>query len=202
MEVYLIRHGQTDWNIQKKMQGTGDIPLNDTGRYQAKLCAKAFSDIPLDAIYTSPLSRASETAEIISAFTCHAPVIIEPGLIERDFGEGSGMTYDLFHSTYPEYPVILPKGMETFDVLSDRIFSSVCRCTERHHEKPILLVSHGASINAFLHRVSGGTCGTGVTQLKNTCINKLSYSSATKSFNLLFHNLSPEEDGVSLQSLL
>lgn len=193
MELYIIRHGQTDWNIKKKLQGTEDIPLNDTGRQQAALCAEVLSDIPFEAIYTSPLSRASETAQIISDSTHHAPVIVEPGLIERDFGEGSGMTHEQLHSTYPEYPHILPNGMETFDTLSDRVFAAVRACAEKHHEKPILLVSHGASINAFLHRVSGGTCGTGITWLKNTCISKFSYSFDSHDFTLLYHNLSPEE---------
>lgn len=193
MELYIIRHGQTDWNIIRKMQGTEDIPLNDTGRRQAFVCAQALSGIPFEAIYTSPLSRATETAQIISDYQCHAPVIVEPGLIERDFGEGSGMTYEQLHCTYPEYPQVLPRGMELFDALCDRIFTAVRACAEKHRGKPILLVSHGASINAFLHRVSGGACGTGITWLKNTCVSKLLYSSDSREFTLLYHNLSPEE---------
>lgn len=193
MELYIIRHGQTDWNIEKKMQGTEDIPLNDTGRKQAVICAQALSSISFEAIYTSPLSRAAETAQIISDYKCHAPVIIEPGLIERDFGEGSGMSYEQLHSTYPEYPQVLPKGMEAFELLSERIYSAVRSCAEKHPEKPILLVSHGASINAFLHQVSAGAYGTGVTWLKNTCISKLVYSADSGEFMLIFHNLSPEE---------
>lgn len=193
MEVYIIRHGQTDWNIVKKMQGTEDIPLNDTGREQALICARALSEIPFEAIYTSPLSRALETAQIISNYKCHASVIACQGLIERDFGEASGMTYEQMHATYPEYPRILPQGMEAFDTLSERVFTSVLDCTKKHRGKPILLVSHGASINAILHRVSGGTCGTGITWLKNTCISKLEYAADSDSFSLIFHNLSPEE---------
>ena len=193
MEVYLIRHGQTDWNLAKKMQGTQDIPLNATGREQALICAKALSDIPFEAIYTSPLSRAEETARIISDYKCHTPVIICQGLIEREFGEGSGMTYEQLHTTYPKYPEVLPKGMELFDTLSERVYLAVRDCAKKHHEKPILLVSHGASINAILHRVSGGTCGTGITWLKNTCISKLEYNADSDSFSLIFHNLSPEE---------
>lgn len=193
MEIYIIRHGQTDWNIAKKMQGTEDIPLNDTGRKQAVICAEALSDIPFEAIYTSPLSRASETAQIISNYKSHAPVIICQGLIERDFGEASGMTYEQMHTTYSEYPRILPLGMESFDILSERVYLAMRDCAKKHHEKPILLVSHGASINAILHRVSGGTCGTGITLLKNTCVSKVEYCADSDEFKLIFHNLSPEE---------
>lgn len=193
MDIYIIRHGQTDWNTMKKMQGIEDIPLNATGRQQALSCAKALSCIPFEVIYTSPLSRAAETAEIISGFKCHAPVIIEQSLIERDFGEGSGMTYEAFHAAYPEYPRVLPAGMEEFDSFSCRVFSAVISCAKKHHEKPILLVSHGAFINALLHRVSGGSCGTGITRLKNTCISRIFFDAATESLTLDFHNLSPEE---------
>lgn len=193
MNLYIIRHGQTDWNIVKKLQGTEDIPLNDTGRGQASVCAQALSSIPFEAIYTSPLSRARETAQIISDYKCHAPVIVEPGLIERDFGEGSGMTYEELHNRYPEYPQVLPKGMENFEELCSRVCSTVLSCAKKHQDTPILLVSHGASINAFLHRISNGTCGTGITWLKNTCISKLSYCPDSQQFSLLYHNLSPEE---------
>lgn len=193
MNLYLIRHGQTDWNVMKKMQGTEDIPLNDEGRTQAEACAQALSLIPFEAIYTSPLSRARETAQIISARHGHTPVIVEPGLTERDFGEGSGMTYHEFHSTYPEYPTVLPKGMEAPEQLRSRVCQAVRSCAEKHRNTSILLISHGASINAFLYQISDGICGSGITRLKNTGISKLSYCSVRRQFSLLYHNLSPEE---------
>lgn len=193
MNLYLIRHGQTDWNVMQKMQGTEDIPLNDAGRRQAVFCAQALSSISFEAIYTSPLSRAAETAQIISDHIGHAPVIVEPGLIERDFGEGSGLTYKEFHSAYADYPRVLPKGMESADDLCLRVFEAVLSCAQKHRNTSVLLVSHGAAINAFLYCISGGVCGSGITVLKNTCINKLSYSSARQKFSLLFHNFSPED---------
>lgn len=193
MDIYIVRHGQTDWNIAKKLQGREDIPLNTTGRQQALACAKALEGIPFETIYTSPLSRAAETAQIISVHGCHAPVVIEQDLTEREFGEGSGLTYDELHAVYPEYPEVLPRGMESFDRLSERIHSAVLRCMENHHEKPVLLVSHGGSINALLYRISGGSCGTGITWLKNTCISRLSLNAAGGSLKVDFYNLLPEE---------
>ncbi len=193
MNFYLVRHGQTDWNILKKMQGTEDIPLNDIGRKQAASCAQALSTISFEAIYTSPLSRAVETAQIISSYHNNIPVIIEPGLIERDYGEGAGLTYKEFHNSYPEYPHVLPNGMEESDKLRSRICLAVRSCAEKHHNATILLISHGASINAFLHLVSDGICGSGITHLKNTSISKFSFCASRGQFSLLYHNLSPED---------
>lgn len=197
MDIYIVRHGQTDWNLLKRMQGIEDIPLNDTGREQALVCARALSGLPFETIYTSPLSRAAETAQIISDYECHAPVILKQELIERDFGKGSGMTYTAFHTQYADYPRILPEGMEPFDVFSKRVISAVLSCTEMHHKKPILLVSHGAFINALLYQTSGGSCGTGITELKNTCISRLFFDNTTESLSLDFYNLSPAEFSCS-----
>ncbi len=193
MNFYLVRHGQTDWNILKKIQGTEDIPLNDMGRIQAASCAQALSTIPFEAIYTSPLSRAKETAQIISSYHNHIPVFVEPGLTESDYGQGSGLTYKEFHSSYPEYPQILPKDMEESDKLRSRICLAIRSCAEKHLDATILLISHGASINAFLHLVTDGICGSGITHLKNTSISKFSFCASRGQFSLLYHNLSPEE---------
>ncbi|MCI9540384.1 MAG: histidine phosphatase family protein [Lachnospiraceae bacterium] len=193
MNLYLIRHGQTDWNIEKKMQGTEDIPLNNTGKEQAAFCAKALSSISFEAIYTSPLSRAIETAEIISSYVCHPPVRIEPNLKERDFGEISGLTYQEFHQAFPDYPNTLPCGMELYHDLSARIYRAVETCAKNHPHSSILLVSHGAAINSFLYTVSGGICGSGITTLKNVCISHFSYYSHQKQFFLHYHNFSPKD---------
>ena len=65
MKLYIIRHGQTDWNLARKLQGCTDIPLNEHGRYVAELTREGLKDVPFDVAFTSPLSRAKETAEII-----------------------------------------------------------------------------------------------------------------------------------------
>lgn len=193
MVLYLIRHGQTDWNLQKKIQGIEDVPLNQTGMEQAARCGEALKTHSWDVIYTSPLSRASETAQIISQKTNQPPVIIAPGLIERDFGEGSGLTYEELHKQYPDYPHTLPKGMESFEVLKKRIYETVLQCAKKHPAGNIILISHGGSINALLYQVSQGAFGTGVTYLKNTCICQLSLEKDNDIFSVPFYNLTPEE---------
>ena len=79
--VYMVRHGETDWNRAHRMQGWSDIPLNERGREQAAFAARALASVPLDVIYTSPLKRAEKTAEIIRGER-KIPLFAEKGFIE------------------------------------------------------------------------------------------------------------------------
>ncbi|ESQ83886.1 phosphoglycerate mutase [Asticcacaulis sp. AC466] len=93
MTFYVLRHGQTDWNVQARLQGSTDIPLNDTGRAQAHVAADILKTQGLTRIVASPLSRALETARIVGA-ACALEPIIDDRLIERNFGLFEGMTID------------------------------------------------------------------------------------------------------------
>lgn len=90
MKIYMIRHGETDWNVIKRLQGRSDIPLNEAGRELAKRTGEAMRDIPFTRVYTSPLKRARETAEYIKGKR-DIPVIIDERLIEMNFGEYEGL---------------------------------------------------------------------------------------------------------------
>lgn len=193
MNILLIRHGQTDWNIESRLQGTEDIPLNETGRKQAKSCAKYLSDEIWSTIYTSPLIRAKETAKILAEETNHPPVITEPLLIEREFGIASGMTWQELKTRYPLYPDESPEGIEPFDQLCLRMEQALKTCTMKSIGENIILVSHGGSINALLHYLSAGTIGTGITFLKNTCISLLDFIPENNQFLIREHNLTGEE---------
>ena len=89
---YFIRHGETDWNTEKRVQGREDIPLNGKGRAQAAVLAETLRPVPFSYVFSSPLSRAYETARMIAA--CHpgAKLLTDPLLLERDFGNISGTT--------------------------------------------------------------------------------------------------------------
>ena len=189
MNIYLIRHGQTDWNLQGKLQGREDIELNDAGRKQAEKSALALKDTGVKFILTSPLIRAVETARIISKAIEGSEVIIEEDLIERDFGVLSGMTYDR-----KKYFDTFGKGeesMEPFDKLSKRLMDCILKNVNKYKGQDIIMVSHGAAINAVLSVLSGGDEGSGKTRLKNACINVLSYKE--DKLNIDHINLSPEE---------
>ena len=188
MVIYLIRHGQTDWNLKNRLQGVEDIELNDTGLSQSIQCARAFLDIPISRILSSPLKRAKKTADIIAGKLAAAPVIVEPDLTERDFGKLSGLTPE-------ERQALIDReedpGAEPLEALISRFMHVLYRYAEAPDDENILVVSHGASINAALWHLSAGEVGTGKTILKNTCISKL-YGTG-KNLDIAFYNLSPGE---------
>ena len=92
LKVYLLRHGLTDWNKLRRVQGSSDIPLNEEGRRVARLTAEGMRDMPIDLVYSSPLKRARETAEIICAGR-DVPIVFDDRIREIGFGEFEGVTW-------------------------------------------------------------------------------------------------------------
>jgi len=188
MKIYLIRHGQTDWNLQGRFQGREDIALNESGILQAKYCGEAIKDESFQAIITSPLSRAKRTAEIIADRISVDRIIIEEGITERDFSKVSGMTYkerEVFYASGEE------DDKEPWEKLCKRMMSCIYKYAERFCNDNIIMVSHGASINSVLSTLSNGETGTGKILLKNACINIINYENGTMSLGEF--NLSAEE---------
>src|SRR5687767_2177200 len=99
--IIAVRHGETAWNVDARIQGQLDIQLNDTGRWQARRVGLALSSEPLAAVYSSDLARAHETARCI-ADAAGVPVVPHTGLRERRFGMFEGRTFDEIHTTWPE----------------------------------------------------------------------------------------------------
>jgi uncharacterized phosphatase len=99
---YLVRHGETSWNAEGKIQGRSDIPLGDIGREQAKKLGEKLTSVHFDAIYTSPLQRAVETAEIIGNILS-LPVQIQKELRERNSGNLEGKTKEEMRALYPDW---------------------------------------------------------------------------------------------------
>lgn len=191
MNIYLIRHGETDWNMQGRLQGREDIELNEIGRKQARESALALKDTGARIVLTSPLIRAVETAKIISEGLDDSTVIIEEDLIERDFGALSGMLYD--RKKYFDTFGSSETSLEPFDKLSKRLINCINKNIVKYQEnqEDLIMISHGAAINAVLSVLSGGNEGSGKTRLKNACINILTYRN--DKLNIEFLNLSPEE---------
>ncbi len=172
--VALIRHGMTDWNIAGKLQGRTNVPLNDVGRHQAKQTAEALRTEPWDALYTSPLARAYETAEIIGGILKLPPQVVSD-LTERNFGHLEGLTRDELNRAYPDRAHVVPDGVEPPEALRTRAETCLRRLAGAHPGGGVVVISHGAWINAFLYRASGGRHGTGVTNLSNGGITRIEF---------------------------
>ena len=192
MKLYLIRHGETDWNRLLRFQGREDVPLNETGIRQAEACGKALSDSGIQAVFTSPLKRARRTGEIIAAASglgCEK-VFDLPELIERDLGEYSGK-YIKDRSDYFALSAGTDAGgMEPFDNVLARMELALKKLSET--EIPILAaVSHGAAINVLLAGLSDHAVGTGKTRLLNGGISIIE-GDAQNGFRITACNLAPE----------
>ena len=160
--IYMVRHGETEWNAAHRMQGWSDIPLNERGREQAAYAARKFEDIPLDGIYTSPLKRAADTAKIIRGKR-DIPLISEKGLIEINLGRWDGHTPEEMDAQYPgQYDLWRTKpgevhidGGETFADVQDRAYDAFLRIVQKEKGKTLLLVSHMGCLSTILFKIAG-----------------------------------------------
>lgn len=155
MKLYIVRHGQTDWNARKIMQGNTDVPLNQVGREQAINIQESLTNEVIDVCISSPLKRAYETASII----CNNKVDIETDirLEERDLGELEGKSVDLYNSKmYWDYSLNSnEKGVENIQDLFSRVTSFYDDLKQKYSDETILIVAHGAVVRA-LHFVING----------------------------------------------
>ena len=184
MRIYLIRHGETAWNRENRIQGRENVPLSPEGIAQAEECGRAFEDISLKAVASSPLSRAVDTARAIGR-VAGVRVIISQGLIERDFGDISGKVVDIFN------PEKYTTDLEPLDQVAHRMLDALKELSEEL-KGDFAAVSHGGSINALLKELTGGRIGSGKTRLKNACISVLESVDGT-AFHVVDYNLTAEE---------
>jgi len=153
--LLLVRHGETDWNAEGRLQGQTDRPLSDFGRRQARQLAEALEGEELEAIYSSDLARARETAEIVGE-RLGLPVELDPDLREKDWGTWEGLTS-------VERDRVEFVG-ESTDEHRDRILRSLRRISERHPgEGRILVVTHGGS----MRRVQTAAMGMAMPVVEN-----------------------------------
>jgi broad specificity phosphatase PhoE len=148
--LLLARHGETDWNRELRIQGSSDIELNDLGRRQAQALARELTDVDLDAIYASDLSRASATAAAVAA-THGLEVTFDPRLRERSFGSWEGLTRDDLEA--------MPDGSrhdgETDEEVRARMLAAVDDIAASHPGEQVLIVSHGGALNTLWHHAIG-----------------------------------------------
>lgn len=158
MRIYLVRHGETEWNRVRRFQGRSNLPLNQEGRKQVRALAAALKNKPLTAIYTSPLIRALETARLIKAFHPSTPIFEEKGLIEMDLGEFDGMKAQDWAEQYPDFrkawnenpaSVKMPGG-ESLKEVQARAKEALERITRIYSPDTTLLISSHNFVNLTL----------------------------------------------------
>lgn len=164
MKIYFLRHGETDWNKERRLQGQADIPLNEYGIALARETAIALKETPFDKIFSSPLQRAYDTAVILSSGR-NLEIITDQRLKELNFGEGEGISLSYINS-HPQSPLynfihnpasyVPPAGGETIDQLFDRCkeFLNEVIFPLEHTYEHILVVCHGAIIRGMIYHMN------------------------------------------------
>ena len=156
MRLYMMRHGETDWNRKHLWQGRTDIPLNENGRRVAELTREGMKEISFDLAFCSPLSRAKETAEIVLQGR-NIPLIVDERIIEMGFGplEGKDMRdvtdeIRVFFQHPEEY--IVPENAEGFDEILERekSFLDELISTPEYKDYNILIATHGAALRGLM----------------------------------------------------
>lgn len=161
-EVLLIRHGETVWNRQGRMQGQHDSPLTPTGLDQAKQLARRLQSVAFSALYASDLGRAHQTARCITDATGH-DIIAERGLRERAFGIFEGLTNREIEARYPDDYVFFAKrdpdycmsGGESAATFRARVLDTLSAIAGRHDGKTVVVVTHGLVLDALYRAASG-----------------------------------------------
>jgi len=161
-QLYLVRHGQTDWNLEGRYQGQTDLPLNAAGRAQAASLSQELAGIPFTAVYSSDLRRARETAEILAAARGLA-VQLDPRLREIGLGVWEGQLFTEIATRYPvEWAERLrdplnarPAGGECVAEVARRAAEAASDIARAHPAGPVLIVSHGVALATLLCQARG-----------------------------------------------
>jgi probable phosphoglycerate mutase len=157
-ELILIRHGETDWNRERRMQGQTDTPLSDTGRAQAAAVGQRLAQHPFAAIYSSDLSRAWDTAAVIARANVNGrDVCREPALRERTFGMFEGLTYDEMKQRYPaeharfaaREPDFAVPGGESPRQFFERSLACLNAIAHKHAGQCVVVVTHGMVLDTL-----------------------------------------------------
>lgn len=158
--LIVLRHGETDHNRQGRFQGHADIPINEQGRVQAEAARQRLAGLHFDAVYTSPLVRASATARIVRP---DASLVVDPRLMEINVGSWAGLTWAEVQAQMPDYEEKYadgvdfrrsPEGETLADVVA-RGHPALLEIAERHDGGTVLIVSHGLFLNRVLHSLLG-----------------------------------------------
>jgi probable phosphoglycerate mutase len=182
--VIAVRHGETAWNVETRIQGQLDIGLNERGRWQAQRVAQALAGEGLEVIYASDLARAHDTALAIGAAT-GLPVQADTGLRERAFGVFEGQTWSAIETHWPDHSARWrardaaygPEGGETLRAFYDRVVAAAGALAARHPGQTIALVAHGGVMDCLYRAAVRVTLEAPRSwPLGNAAVNRLLYT--------------------------
>jgi len=182
--VLAVRHGETDWNVENRIQGQLDVPLNEHGRWQAQRLAAAMTGEPIDAIYTSDLMRTVQTAAP-TARACGIGCASDRGLRERAFGVFEGQTFTEIEQRWPlqsarwrrREPDFGAEGGETLSDFYARSVATVTRLASIHPGQTLMIVTHGGVLDCLYRAASRVALDAPRSwQIGNASINRLLYT--------------------------
>lgn len=172
MRILIVRHGETEWNKEKRVMSRFDAPLNENGLLQAEEIRNKLLTEKIDLIICSPLKRARKTAEIINR-NRNIPIIYEEGFIERNFGtlEGCPIESINFNEYWDYYKNLNDNNVETMKDMFDRVYKTLDKLIKEYNDKTILIVSHGGvgmPVDCYFnHNIPQGSLRELGLQLKN-----------------------------------
>jgi uncharacterized phosphatase len=149
--LYLVRHGETDWNAERRIQGSTDIPLNAIGRAQAATAGRLLARREWDGIYSSPLSRAFDTASIIADEVGLGEPTTIAAIVERNYGEAEGLNWEQLDRMFPDDTPV--PGRETHEEVAARVLPALVSLAAAHPGEALIVVSHGGVIRSVLNAV-------------------------------------------------
>jgi probable phosphoglycerate mutase len=194
----IVRHGETDWNAGKRIQGHIDIPLSAMGHAQARAVGNALSDEGFAAIYASDLTRTRQTAEATAHLAPHSvqvPVQLDPGLRERHYGVFQGLTYTECEARYPAAyashksrdPRFAPEGGESLLAFAGRLAQTFDTIVRRHPGESVAIFTHGGVLDIAYRQAAGKSltaprdfaipnCGINWIEIESGCWTLLSWA--------------------------
>ena len=182
MKLIIIRHGETPWNARHKVQGLSDQPLSKEGLWQAELLSGRFAKMDIDAIYTSNLRRAIQTAEAVAKYHPKIPMTKDKTLNEMAWGVWEGLSFKQIQKRFPKQFAsrlldkyhFAPKGGESPAILKKRLTPFLKKLIKKHEGQTVLIVGHGG-INRVLMGILMEWDNKKITDVftKNTAVNIL-----------------------------
>ncbi|WP_301208441.1 histidine phosphatase family protein [Leifsonia williamsii] len=196
--ISLVRHGQTDWNLAKRIQGSSDIPLNGTGRAQAEATGRALAGGSFGAIYASPLSRALDTARIIAGHIGLGEPRPLQAVAERRYGDAEGLTGAEILARWPEGTPV--PGRESRDQVVERALPALLELGERHDGDHVIVVSHGGVIGSLVRHVTAHALPGPGEVIPNGSVHRFVYDDGELTLDRF--NLGPEDRDLLTASVM